>query len=1194
MKKLLGMVFNRWVLGVLAYAALALLIWWGGPLLGFGQAHPLESERSRWIVIGLVGLLMIGWVVLRLVRARRGNQAVVDQLLAQPAPQAGAPAESADLQAVRQRFESALQTLRQTRFQGPATPGARQPAWLARLGGRYLYELPWYLIIGAPGSGKTTALCNAGLRFPLAAQGSAVQAVSGVGGTRHCDWWFTDQAVLIDTAGRFTTQDSDRERDRATWAGFMTLLKKSRPRQPLNGVLVTVSVTDLLTRSATGRAAHAATVRQRMQELHEQLGMRFPVYLLVTKVDLLAGFTEYFASLDKEQRAEPWGFTFDLDPTAQQSDTSHFKARYDELVQRLDAGQVELLQSERDVGRRARIYGFPAQLAGLREPLQEFMDAVFAPSSFEASPLLRGVYLISGTQEGTPIDRMLGTVARQFRLERSILPPLQASGRSYFLNRLLSDVVFAESGLAGIDLRWERRRQALVIGGYALIGLCSAGLATVSWLSYAHNRDDVAQVAERVKALEQTLRTTSVESDADVLALLPLLDETRQVASLERPDRIVGWGLYQGDKLEAGARLGYERLLVDALWPRVLRHVTQQLRDGSGGSSGAGSSDEHLYAALRAYLMLHDPEHYDADVLRRYLRQQWAGPLASRADPELGQRLNTHLDELLALRPVVPQARDEALVGQARTRLASISLPQRVYNHMRSQGLGDDFPEFTVARSGGPSAALVFTRTSGTPLTRGVAGLYTYEGYHRSFKRQIGDSARTLAQEQAWVLGGTAASPEGSQTLVDDVRRLYLRDYAATWEAFIADVKLQPVTSVQRAIEMTQVLSQPNGPLVQLLKEMSRHTTLSATDKSLVQQAEGKAKSLIDKGRDVVADLGGRPPVDPVATTSLEQQMVDDRFQLLRQYVTAPEGGKPPVNDTAGLLAEAQMFLTGVKAAIDAKQPMPPSDVPLRLKTQAPSLPPPVRAMVETLSDSSARGATLGIRGNLSQEVRANIGELCVQATQGRYPFDRRSSRDVTPADFAMLFGPGGKFDRFVQERLLPYVDTAARPWRFLPRDGAPLGADVGTLPQFQRATAIRDAFFASGATPVLRVEFKPVEMDSRISQLVIDIDGQVVRYSHGPQIPTQVQWPGSGGRNQIRMQVTPAGSSIAGQLVEGPWALLRLFDGRQIEPGNTPERFKVSFDFDGRKAVFEITASSVRNPLVLRELREFSCPNGL
>ena len=286
LRKVLGWIFNGWVLAALLLLLLLALVWVIGPLVAVADWRPLEGENARWVataVVVAVAAAIVGW---RTWRARSGNEKVVQQLMAAPAGPA-ADGESADLAAVRARFEGALQMLRSARFSGPA--GAAPRRWqrlTQRLSGRYLYELPWYLFIGAPGSGKTTALRNAGLQFPLAAQ-MGEQAVRGVGGTRNCDWWFTDRAVLIDTAGRFTTQDSDQATDRSTWNGFLALLRTSRPRQPLNGVLVTASLSDLIGKGSADRARHAQTVRQRLQELHEQLGIRLPIYLLVTKCDLM-------------------------------------------------------------------------------------------------------------------------------------------------------------------------------------------------------------------------------------------------------------------------------------------------------------------------------------------------------------------------------------------------------------------------------------------------------------------------------------------------------------------------------------------------------------------------------------------------------------------------------------------------------------------------------------------------------------------------------------------------------------------------------------------------------------------------------------------------------------------------------------------------------------------------------------------
>jgi len=232
------------------------------------------------------------------------------------------------------------------------------------------------------------------------------------------------------------------------------------------------------------------------------------------------------------------------------------------------------------------------------------------------------------------------------------------------------------------------------------------------------------------------------------------------------------------------------------------------------------------------------------------------------------------------------------------------------------------------------------------------------------------------------------------------------------------------------------------------------------------------------------------------------------------------------------------------------------------------------------------------LRESLAREVRSQVGEFCQQAIAGRYPFDRGSTRDVTQADFAAVFGPGGKFEQ-MQQKLAPYIDTSTRPsWTFRAVDGTPLGHDVGSLPQFQRAAAIRETFFGTGSVATVRLEFKPVDMDPALTQFVLDVDGQVVRYAHGPQIPGTVQWPGPRGSGVVRVMVSPSGTT--GMVHEGPWALFRMFERVGIQPGNSPERFRAIFELDGRKASFDVTTSSVRNPFRLRELSEFSCPSGL
>jgi type VI secretion system protein ImpL len=547
MKKLFGWLFHPLLLAILGLLAASLIVWFVGPLIAIDRYRPLESETVRWILIGVMVFVWVAKKIWGFVKGRLRNARLMDGLAKSAPPPPQAPtAGQAEVAALDQRFQDAIAVLKQVRL---AAAGKRPDLGdlLALSGRQYLYQLPWYLFIGAPGSGKTTALINSGLSFPLAEKfGTA--SIRGVGGTRNCDWWFTDEAVLLDTAGRYTTQESDREADAGAWQGFLQLLKKSRPRRPINGVMLTLSVADLLQQSPTEREAHASAVRTRLQELHEQFQTRFPIYLLVTKADLLAGFNEFFATLGKEERAQVWGMTFAHRDDAKQAPTAplaaEFATEFDALQTRLIDRVLERMHAERDPAQRALIHAFPQQFGNLKLLLGEFLERVFAASKFEQAPLLRGVYFTSGTQEGNPIDRVMGALARSLGLERRLVPPAAASGRSYFITTLLRQVIFAEQGLAGTNLRWERRRTLLQWGAYALAALLLVGAAGAWFVSYTRNRAYVAEVEARLPVIKQQVEALpSAAGSTDVVGLLPLLNSVRDLAAL--PDR-AGRGLHAG------------------------------------------------------------------------------------------------------------------------------------------------------------------------------------------------------------------------------------------------------------------------------------------------------------------------------------------------------------------------------------------------------------------------------------------------------------------------------------------------------------------------------------------------------------------------------------------------------------------------------------------------------------------------
>ena len=198
------------------------MIYLAGPLISIGGFRPLESYLGQGIAILVICSLIGSFEGFRFFKRKKNAKALAAGISAEDK-------QDTDEVVLKDKLKDALATLKS------ASGGKKD----------YLYDLPWYLLIGPPGSGKTTALVNSGLKFPLS-RGATPAAIAGVGGTRYCDWWFTEDAVLIDTAGRYTTQDSDAKADKQSWLAFLELLKKSRPRQPINGVMVAISLEDVM------------------------------------------------------------------------------------------------------------------------------------------------------------------------------------------------------------------------------------------------------------------------------------------------------------------------------------------------------------------------------------------------------------------------------------------------------------------------------------------------------------------------------------------------------------------------------------------------------------------------------------------------------------------------------------------------------------------------------------------------------------------------------------------------------------------------------------------------------------------------------------------------------------------------------------------------------------------------------------
>ncbi len=1194
--------FLRSIYFILPLCALAVssMIWFYGPLLGWGEFYPLETETGRFIAIGVIWFLTILILVLVFwLRRRRDKKMTTDMVeeAEKAAEEAIDPSDQMALEETKElagRMAEAMTLLKKSKIGG---------------GGRkYLYQLPWYIIIGPPGAGKTTAIVKSGLKFPLAEQ-MGMNAIGGVGGTRNCDWWFTNDAVMIDTAGRYTTQESDATVDSGGWMGFLRMLKKHRKRQPINGAIIAISLSDISTQDEAERRSHALAIRARLRELREELGVRFPVYVMFTKADLIAGFTEFYEDLGREDRAQVWGFTLPLDSgKGEHGAMSQFDTEFDALVAQLDDRSLERMQAETDHARRSLIFGFPQQVASLKRVAHEFLDDVFQSNRFEERQMLRGVYFASGTQEGTPIDRLMMSMAKTFGLGRQAIGSGQGQARSYFLNRLMTQVLFREAGLVSQDDKIARRYKWILRGSIAAAVLIAAGVAAVWTISFLNNReliqearDDVAKYQELVSQIQvNPVKDTNIAQVVEPLNLLRDLPEN-SLSNAEREEisAAYGFGLYQGDAVGSEAAQTYRGGLNQLLLPRLLLRLEQQMQTNI-------NNPEFLYEALKIYLTLGlQAPSIDEELVTQWMDIDWNLLFPGERNEQMRDDLTGHLTALIT-QPMKEIGLNGPLVAQIRAIISATPIAERTYQAIIQSADAREVPEWRVGEAGGPATQRALIRISGQPFTEGVKGIYTYEGFHNVFFPAVGDVAERV-QAESWILGERA--PEMTEIalarLARDVLQVYYADYIRAWESVLGDIDVIPIGSMAEATEIINLLSGPNSPLVNIVKTAAEETQLaeSRLDLNLTEGVEGAA----EVGQDVILSglsvrtqqlLGVLSAATPIPGQQAEDaakpgQPVQDRFAWLHNFAFPAKEGLPSAMDELILsMSEvynelARVGVAGFGASGGA------GGAADRLLIESERMPTgPIKRIAQQVANGAKGAAMGGMRSQINSQWQAQVAPLCRQALANRYPFSRKASADVALADFARLFAPNGMIDGFFNKHLLNFVDASSKPWKWNAQAKS-LGISAGVLAQFQRAAEIRDSFFLAGAMPSVTFTVSPTMLDASASGVILEVEGQQLNYAHGPVQAAAMKWPGTPGtRTRIAFQPGAAGAQNSIQ-AQGPWAFFRLLDRAQVQRSRT-DAFSATFSVGGRSASFAVQAGSVMNPFSLPALRKFSCPSSM
>jgi type VI secretion system protein ImpL len=1132
-------------------------------------------QLPLWIAIVGSVAVAVAWaavLVLRRLKSKAAAGEIERALKAQSDAhaQGARPDQQADIEAMEGEFTKAVKALKSSR--------------LARGGADALAILPWYMIIGPPGAGKSTALKASGLKFPyLTSRGG----VRGVGGTRNCDWWLTNEAVLLDTAGRYATEDEDHDE----WCTFLDTLKRTRPKKPVNGLIVAVSVSDLGEGDEEAAAELGQKMRERVDEVLSHLQMVLPVYLLFTKCDLLPGFVEVFADLRKNERGQVWGFTLPLDEAGERSEA--FLERFDELLSVAEERALRRMGEERQQDARGRIYSFPQQLESLRANAAALVGALFAENVYQDTPIMRGAYFTSGTQEGRTIDRVMASMAQAFGVQPQVAAPEPVvEAKSYFLRDLFQKVLFPDQHLAvrsAEALKREKIQRWVLLGAAVAVALLVVAFPVRAFLA---NRALVLSTAQIVADVSLQLKATSGGTPS-VAKLEPLRARLAELVSYEEegPPFSMRFGMYQGRELLPNLRTFHanaaRRLILDPVFRQDVAEMEAFVRklETSGVAPGA---EEHarFYDALKLHLLLTAPRvsgepRIDAalaDWIGARVAERWRRRWTIAADPAATEHLAANASlyaRLLATETqnagqggtvtlALPRYQD--LVQRLRLVLARVPMSTLAVEKLVAEADGKGYDLNLQAILGGPVPSL---KSEGV-----VRGAFTRRGYEEVLKARLENPGALL---EPWVL---AASPTEADAVDSKefarLRSAYFARYIEEWKRFLEHVEPAPGTG---ALALLQDLTRGEPPpYPRLFRAVGFNTRIAGVAGALQKAGAGVVERIRKQ-------LGTDKPGGPESAVAIDREEavfgpveVERTFAGLVEFGYAPDSPLPAAagggatkrnlpldayqeqlvfirdalqtategSDAGPLVAKVTGARTLVRALIDTQ------DVGWRPTLDRLLWPPIVAASARSAREKAA-GASQGWCSNVALPWKRNLG--------ARYPFNP-AGHDAALADVAEFFRPSGLVWGFFNESLKGDVQRSGDGFKFVRQLGGSTGFSPTLLGFLAKAQDVTTVLFPAGAGEPqvpFSVRIRPTP---RVASVIFDVDGQRFEYFNGPEEWRKMNWPAQGKSPGAMLRVRLAGGREETLQQEGEWGLFRLLETGQVSGQPGQRDFSASFPF--------------------------------
>ncbi len=367
---------------------------------------------------------------------------------------------------------------------------------------------------------------------------------------------------------------------------------------------------------------------------------------------------------------------------------------------------------------------------------------------------MRGAYFTSVYQQGVPTNAFDDAASRRYGLSHAINTAQHAKNSTiYFTQKLFSNIIYPEAGLASDNFRIARQKRRLIALSFLTCSIATVLLAGTWHRNYLANiKHSDAVLAKVNQYKDQYPSNVYLASQKDVLEPLNKIREATLEFGFfrEKPRFISDFGLYQGHTIGPMVEATYLNLLESRFLPLLMADVVVDLNQAQ--------TDEEKLAVLRVYRMMVDKSGRYKDYVMDYFAKHWQQEFSGRR--EIQEELLGHLDyamrhtDLAGERERGDKVANQVMkpydktIAKVQSDLGSMPNDQRVYRNLKLNAQTVLGPAINLRNLVGPVFDVVFEERVMNSSTLYIPQMLTKRGFEDYFMPQSESVSETGIDRQ--------------------------------------------------------------------------------------------------------------------------------------------------------------------------------------------------------------------------------------------------------------------------------------------------------------------------------------------------------------------------------------------------------------------------------------------------------------